>query len=416
MKNLIKNISYIYVLQFLNYTLPVITIPFVLGSIGIVLFGQIAFCLSIMAYFILITDYGFNLSGTKKISINRDSPEKINNIINHVFQIKVILTLFSIIIIIFITHYFDIPDKNKKILNILILYLIGQASLPAWIFQGLQNMAPLVIIQVIFKIIQTIGVLVLVRSKEDFIIYVYLISLPGFAASVASLVYLKYKYSLKLILPNYYSITEQMKDGWHIFYATFATSVYNNSIIFALGLISGSYSVGVFAIASKVIFAARCVYSPISQGVYPYASRLIDQDKKQGLNFIKKLLISVSILTGTITGLLWIYADLLVSAVFEENIDQIVQLVRIMSPIPLLIAISNIIGIVTMVNLGMKKQFARATTLTALIGLLLAPFLIYQLEAVGAALSITICEFIIIGFLLHSMKEYNAKKNLRSFT
>ena len=59
-------------MQGANYILPFITIPYLVRTIGIDKYGLVAFAQSFAAYFVIFTDYGFSLSATKLISINRN--------------------------------------------------------------------------------------------------------------------------------------------------------------------------------------------------------------------------------------------------------------------------------------------------------------------------------------------------------
>ena len=76
-KNLINNIFSLSILHGLNYILPMLTIPYLVRVLGPEYFGLLAYATSIISFFILITDYGFNLSATRQVSIHREDKKKL---------------------------------------------------------------------------------------------------------------------------------------------------------------------------------------------------------------------------------------------------------------------------------------------------------------------------------------------------
>ena len=54
-----KNAASLYVIQSANYILPLITIPYLVRVLGPAGFGAVAFCQSLIAYFMIFVDYGF---------------------------------------------------------------------------------------------------------------------------------------------------------------------------------------------------------------------------------------------------------------------------------------------------------------------------------------------------------------------
>ncbi|NNG27427.1 MAG: oligosaccharide flippase family protein, partial [Ignavibacteriaceae bacterium] len=70
-KKIIHNFTSLSVLQAANYLFPLIILPYVVRVLGPEKYGLVQFAAALNIYFLIICDYGFNLSGTRAVSGNR---------------------------------------------------------------------------------------------------------------------------------------------------------------------------------------------------------------------------------------------------------------------------------------------------------------------------------------------------------
>jgi len=77
-KTLLGNFVSLSFLQGTNYLLPLITLPYLVRVLGAEKFGVIAFAQAFIQYFVVLTDYGFNLSATTEISVHSGNEEKVS--------------------------------------------------------------------------------------------------------------------------------------------------------------------------------------------------------------------------------------------------------------------------------------------------------------------------------------------------
>ena len=92
---LIQNFTSLSILQIANYLFPLIVLPYVVRILGPAKYGLINFAAAFIAYFSLMCDYGFSLSGTKEISIIRDDKEKLSRTFSTIITIKLLLSVVS---------------------------------------------------------------------------------------------------------------------------------------------------------------------------------------------------------------------------------------------------------------------------------------------------------------------------------
>lgn len=190
-KRLTSNIFSLGVLQAANYILPLLTIPYLVRVLGPEYFGLLAFATALVAYFILITDYGFNLSATRQISINRENKAKVDEIFSSVMIIKTAFMLLSFGLMSLIVFSFEKFSQHWEIYFITFGMVVGQWLFPVWLFQGMERMKYISYLNIGAKGFFTICIFIFVQDQSDYLLVPFLTSLGFIIAGIWSLYLVK---------------------------------------------------------------------------------------------------------------------------------------------------------------------------------------------------------------------------------
>ncbi len=391
-RRLFENIFSLGLLQGANYILPLLTVPYLVRVLGPDYFGLLAFATATIMYVALLTDYGFNLSATHQISIYRENHEKVSKIFSSVMVIKTALMLLGFLCLIIIVSVLDKFHEHWEIYIVTFGIVVGQVLFPIWLFQGVEMMKYITYVNITSKSIFTILIFIFVESESDYLLVPFFTSLGVIFGGVWSMYIILKKMSYKFVWPEWIEIKIQLKEGWYVFFSSMAISLYTVSTTFILGLLTNNAAVGQFAAVDKIIQAAKGVYQPISQAIFPMIGRKFYDDKISALIFIKKFTKIIIIVMSFLSAFMFFFSDFIVNLILGNKFSDAVTLLKIMSPLPLVIALSNIFGIQIMLNIGMKSAFSRILTVAASIGISLSFFLVPVLQEIGTAYTLVTVE------------------------
>jgi len=269
------------------------------------------------------------------------------------------------------------------------------------------------IINVIAKSIFTICIFIFIKKVSDFI-YVPLVNSIGYLiAGGVSLIIVFKNFGIRFIFPSLKNIKYQLREGWHIFISTISTSLYTTSNVFILGLFANSNIVGYYAAAEKIIRSVQGLLIPISQTVYPHIAKLADVSKEKALDFIWKLMKVVKIGSFIISLLIFIFSKQIVNFLLGHQYQKSIIVLKILSFLPFMIGLSNVLGIQTMLTFKMEKIFSRILIAAGILNIFLALILVPVFYHIGTAISVLSTEiFVTSCMIIYLLKKGYLKVNL----
>ncbi len=394
-RSLIQNFTSLSFLQIANYLFPLIVLPYVVRVLGPAKYGLINFAAAFIAYFNLISDYGFNLSGTKEVSIIRDDKERLSKTFSTIITIKLLLSIISFLVFISIVYFIPFFKENWEVYLLSYGFVIGGVLFPGWFYQGMEQMKYITIIQVFVRSIVTVLIFILIKEENDYLLLVLLNSSAQILIGAAGLVVAGIKFKIRFRLPSFEEIKIQLKSGWNIFQSMIAINVYTTSNTFVLGLFASETVVGYFAAADKIRMAFQGIQSVLAQTVFPHVNKLAKESHQKFVFFIKKLLKLETAVGFSISVILFLFSYQLTGLILGNKFAASGELLRIISVLPLLISLSNVFGIQTMIPLGYDRAFNRVISSSALLHIILLLVLVPEYFAVGTSVAVVITEFVV---------------------
>ncbi len=400
-KVLVKNFTSLSLLQLANYIFPVITLPYLVRVLGPEKYGVINFAAAFSAYFVIITDYGFNLSATQEISVNRNDKEKVSEIFSSVLTIKIILFFLSSGIFFLIVNMFELFSNDAGLYSIMFIGVVGIVLFPLWVYQGVEKMKYILIINVAIRSVTVVSIFLLVKVENDYLLLAVIYTITQVMTGITGLFFAIRKFDLRYLFPSKVQLLEQLKKGWNLFLSSIWINLYTTSNVFILGLFAPNSVVGYYSAADKVRIAFQGILSSMSQSVFPYVNKLLAESYQKFISFNRKLL-KISVMIGIIiSSSLFLFAEPIVKIVLGNEYSPSVIVLRIIAWLPLIIFLSNVFGIQTMLPLNYQKKFSQILFLAALINLMISFSIVPSYFEIGTAVSMLVTEiFVTLSFYI----------------
>jgi len=407
-KRLFGNFFSLSTIQAITYLLPLVTLPYLVRVLGPGKFGLIAFAQVFIQYFTILTDYSFNMSATREISISRDSINKISEIFSAVIIIKLFFAVFYFFVL------FIIVSTIPKFMNERLVYLLtfgmvfGNVLFPVWFFQGIENMKYITLLNLFARGIFTILIFVFIKRTSDYIYVPLMNSFGAVTAGTLSLFIVFKNFKLKFRFVSLEIMKLQLKGGWYIFISSISRNIYKISSLFILGLFTSDVIVGYFSISKKLIDAANKFASIVSQTIYPYVSNKLVNSPEQTFIFLKK--VGLIIFTFTfLEGLTFLlFSEKIIYMISGEAFEESILILKMLSFVPLITGL-NVPAVQILLGSYYDKHFSLIILIGGILNLILGFILIPLFSYVGACLSIIIAELFVTAGLYIVLKRNYAK-------
>ncbi len=402
-----KNVNFIYSLiyEIIVILSPLIVTPYISRVLGVELVGVRSYTFAIVSYFELFISIGITIYGQREIAKCGDDIQKRSKTFFSLFFIKFVL--FIIVLSVYCTLFFgfEISENYKTIYLIWIIHIFESLLTITWFFQGIEEFKYISIRGVIFRTLQIVLTIILVKSKDDF--YTYLI--------IYASIPLVQAISLWLFLPKYVefkylfsiSIKEHLKSIFIFFIPTIATTIYSSIDKVMLGsILNDNAQVGYYESAQHIALLATTIFLAIYSVMRTRISYEI-QNKPEKVKVSTNYFINIFMLVviPVSIGILCVSKNF-VLCFFGDEYEPSAKLLSMFVSVIFLMGVSGFISAVYIVPYDKQKYLSVFYIIAVVINVIINFILIPYLESSGAVIGSIAAEFFVfLGCVYISRKE-----------
>ena len=382
-----RNIALLSMLQSLNYVTPLVTIPHLVRALGPSHYGLLAFAQALTLYFDVFTDFGFSLSATREVALNRDQPELLRTTFFSTITVRIALMLVSALIYSVIVLSTPRLRTTPLLFASTFLVVVGTALFPVWFFQGLQQLKLPTAAMATSRILTVPSIYLFVHRPEDVVMTG---AIQGGVPVLTALMVAPWvwrRLGRRVYRPGLADLVRALCSGWHAFVSNSTLLLSTSSTAVILGFVAGNVQVGYFSAAEKPVKALTALLSPVMQALYPYLTALKEESTELALTCLRRsfrliLLLGLAASVGTL-----VFAGPVSRLVFGPSFQPSILVIKCLAPLPLLVGIVNVLGLQTMMVFRMDALVTRVLIFCALATLPLLVLLSHWLGAAGAAVA-----------------------------
>ena len=409
-----KNVLLSTLYQILIMVTPFITAPYVSRVIGPKGIGIYSYTNSIQLYFSMFAGLGTVTYGAREIARNRDNEYRRSKLF---WEIEILTIITSSICLILWGIMIKYSQEYKEYYIILTMNLLNTMLDISWFYTGLEQFKYTIMQNSIFKILGIILLFTFIKQPSDLKLYIFIMTLTSLLGTASMWIYLP-KF-LKKINFREIRILHHFKETLVYFIPTIATSIYTVLDKTLIGAITKNEEEnGFYEQATKIINLTKVLtFSSLNAVLGSRISYLFAKDKKEeikerinnSMNYI--FFIGFGIMFGLI-GVI----DKFVPIFFGDGYEEVASLIKILSPVVVIIGVSNCLGSQYYNPAGLRAKSAKFIIVGSCVNLILNLILIPRFWSYGASVATIIAELTISILYLKFCDGFLTVRNLIKFS
>lgn len=409
---LVFNFVSLGLVQALISLLQLLVIPYAIKKIGVDGFGVVAVAQVVMLTLSAFTDYSFNQTATRDVSLYRSDRAALSRIFSRVLFTKLFLCFFAFIILLILILCVPVFRSHTFLYLMAFVFVIGQSSLLTWFFQGLEKMHFIALLTLSGRVLFAVLVFIFIKNKSHDFLFLFFLGIGTLIAGAVSIFSAWRMMKLEFIKPSRADIAQELRGGWQFTLANLSSYSSQFANIFILRIFTNDLLTGYYGIAERIFFTGKQVLVMFSQIAYPRVCLLVQSGKKDLLLFWKRAYLPFFICVVSGSLLVFLFSRQVLYFFMGNQYFHSVFFLRMFCIVSVIVCL-NIPATLTLLALNHKKIYSRILILGMILNIVSNTVLAQLYNATGTIISIVITEsFIMIALSLEVYRHFKVNKNL----
>lgn len=392
MASLKKNFIYQTGYQVLATALPLITTPYINRVLGAEQLGTYTYVANIANYFTIFAMLGFNNYGSKMIAATKHNENELAHTFSSIRKLQCLMA--TVVVAIYLLFISLCIPEHKSLYFIESLWIINCFIDINWFFWGMEKVKLTVNRNLIIKLITLLGVFIFVRSRNDILIYAFILVIGTILSDIYLISQVK-KY-VKGTKTTFYEMIAHIKPCIALFIPIVAMSIYQQMDKTMLGILSTYEQVGYYSSADKIVNIPLGIITGLGTVSLPRIVSLISENKiMEYKKVVEKSISLVMFMCSAIAFGILAVSQEFVPLFFGREFLPCVSLVSFLTFVIFFKAISTVLVNQILIPNDNEKYYIISVFIGAFINLILNYSLIRKFDAVGAVYATLISELIV---------------------
>lgn len=394
-KSIKKNAILNGIRNVLNLLFPLITFPYVSKVLSVHKLGEYNFANSVVNYFVLIAGLGISTYAIREGTKYRNKRNEFSDFASMMFTINIYSTILSYILLILCIIFYSKLERYMVLLIIFSLQIIFTTIGVEWVYSIYEEYTYITVRGIIFKIISIVLMFIFVKKPSDVAIYAAITVFSTVGSNILNYIKLKDYCSLKFI--SIKKCLSHLKPILIIFASNIAIMIYVYSDTTMLGIMDGTYSVGIYSVSVKIYTIIKNLLASILLVTIPRASLYYGKQMKQEFNnLVQKVYDNLSVILFPAVVGIFCVSDKLILFISDKNYLRATSSLRILSIALIFSIIGWIFSQCVLVPAQKEKIVLIATCVSAVVNIAMNYILIPGWKENATAFTTLLSELIML--------------------
>lgn len=393
-----------FILTISNFIFPLITFPYVTRVLQAEGVGAVGFASSNVSYFAMLAMLGIPTYGIRACAKVREDKGKLSKTVQEILLINLVMTVIALIAlavtVLMVNQFYQYKELYLILSTSLVFNMLGVD----WLYRALEQYSYITMRSIAFKFLSVLLMLLLVKSKDDYVLYGAITVFAGVGSNVMNMINLRKLISLKPARDL--DLGQHLRPIMTFFLLTVSTTIYLNVDTTLLGFIKGEEAVGFYATAVKIKQILVSVVTSLGAVLLPRLSFYHEQGQAEEFERLtQKAFNFVFVLALPMVFYFTLLAKQSILFLSSEEFLPAVLPMQLIMPTVLFIGLSNLMGIQILVPTNREKLVVLSTVVGAVVDFLINLVVIPKFGVSGAAFAGSVAELSVTLVQLYILKD-----------